>query len=55
MLCSVLPENSRGGAREDSMGVVLTVSVVAATLVLLPVGGLILLRRKFDPIYDGLE
>jgi hypothetical protein len=37
------------------MSVVFIVSVVAATLVLLPVGGLILLRRKFDRIYDGLE
>jgi hypothetical protein len=37
------------------MSVVLTVSIVAATLVLLPVGGLLLLRRKFDRIYDGLE
>jgi hypothetical protein len=37
------------------MSVVLTVSVVAAALVLLPVGGLILLMRKFDRIYDGLE
>jgi hypothetical protein len=37
------------------MGAVLTVSVVAARLVLLPAGGLILLRRKFDRTYDGLE
>ena len=44
-----------GGAREDSMSVVLTVSVVAAALVLLPVSGLILLMRNFDRIYDGLE
>jgi hypothetical protein len=31
------------------------VSVLAVVLVLLPVGGLILLRNKFDGIYDGLE
>ena len=37
------------------MGVVFIVSLLAATLVLLPVGGLVLLRRKFDRIYDGLE
>jgi hypothetical protein len=37
------------------MSVVLTVSVVAAALVLLPVSGLILLMRKFDRIHDGLE
>jgi hypothetical protein len=37
------------------MSVVLTVSVVAAMLVLLPMNGLILLMREFDPIYDGLE
>jgi hypothetical protein len=37
------------------MGVFFIVSVVAAALVLLPVSGLILLMRKFDRIYDGLE
>jgi hypothetical protein len=38
-----------------SMSVVAMVSVLAVVLVLLPVGGLILLRLKFDRIYDGLE
>ncbi len=37
------------------MSVVFIVSVLAATLVLLPVVGLVVLRCKFDRIYDGLE
>jgi hypothetical protein len=37
------------------MGVVAIFSVVAAAFVLLSLGSLILLRRKFDRIYDGLE
>ena len=37
------------------MSVVTIVGVVASAFVLLSLGGLALLRRKFDRIYDGLE
>jgi hypothetical protein len=37
------------------MSVVTILGVVAAALVLLSVGGVFLLMRKFDRIYDGLE
>ena len=44
-----------GGAREDSMSVITIMSVVAAAFVLLSLGSAVLLMRKFDRIYDGLE
>jgi hypothetical protein len=46
-----------GGASagEAAMSVVTILGVVAAALVLLSVGGVFLLMRKFDRIYDGLE
>jgi hypothetical protein len=44
-----------GRSGEITMNVVAIFSVVATVFVLLSLGGLILLRRKFDRIHDGLE
>jgi hypothetical protein len=44
-----------GALGELNMSVVAIFSVVATAFVLLSLGCLILLRRKFDRIYDGLE
>ena len=55
MLSGALPENGRWGRSEDSMSVVAILSVVGAAFVLLSLGGLAVLMRKFNRIYDGLE
>jgi hypothetical protein len=44
-----------GALGENTISVVAIVSVVATAFVLLSLGSLILLRRKFDRICDGLE
>jgi hypothetical protein len=44
-----------GALGENTISVVAIVSVVATAFVLLSPGSLILLRRKFDQICDGLE
>jgi hypothetical protein len=55
MLCGALPENNpRERSVRPIMSVVTILGVVASAFVLLSLGGLALLRRKFDRIYDGL-
>jgi hypothetical protein len=44
-----------GALGEATMSVVTILGVVGAALVLLSLGGLAVLRRKPDRIYDGLE
>jgi hypothetical protein len=54
MLRGAVPENNRVAARGITMGVVAILGAVAVALILLSVGRLVL-KRKFDRIYKGLE